>query len=142
TVNVNKKWRPGEEYSPGDLEYFIGPYKVLEARTESSNVVLELPDELKARKIHATFHNTKAFYDFGQDNKQEWFIEEIIGHEWSNDGLQFRVQWTLGDITWEPLSGVKELEALDRYLELHSVKRLRDLPRLGSKPNNSSRKRN
>ncbi|KIJ22604.1 hypothetical protein M422DRAFT_258360 [Sphaerobolus stellatus SS14] len=129
-------------------------------RNESSNVVLDLPDELKARKIHATFHNSlirphipnndswfpnqesKAFYDFGKDSEQEWFIEEIIGHEWSNDGLQFRVQWTLGDITWEPLSGVKELEALDWYLELRGVKRPRDLPRIGSKTSNSSRKRN
>ncbi|KIJ55431.1 hypothetical protein M422DRAFT_99359, partial [Sphaerobolus stellatus SS14] len=118
---------------------------------ESSNVVLELLDELKARKIHVTFHNSlirpyvpnndaqlpnreaKAFYDFGKDDEQEWFVEEIIGHEWSNDGLQFRVQWTLGNVTWEPpvtepLSGVKELEALDYYLELHSVKRPCDLP--------------
>ncbi|KIJ48469.1 hypothetical protein M422DRAFT_247807 [Sphaerobolus stellatus SS14] len=31
----------------------------------------------------------------------------------ANDGLQFRVQWTLEDVTWEPLSGVKELEVLD-----------------------------
>ncbi|KIJ53924.1 hypothetical protein M422DRAFT_153804 [Sphaerobolus stellatus SS14] len=109
TVNANKKRRPGEEYSPGDLVY-LRPYKVLEARNESSNVVLDLPDELKARKIHATFHNSlirphvpnndswfpnreaKAFYDFGKDDEQEWFVEEIIGHEWSNDGLQFRVQ--------------------------------------------------
>ncbi|KIJ46165.1 hypothetical protein M422DRAFT_165442 [Sphaerobolus stellatus SS14] len=73
----------------------------------SSNVVLELPEELKARKIHVTFHNSlirphvpnndtwfpnqeaKAFYDFGKDDKQEWFVEEIIGHEWTNEGLQF-----------------------------------------------------
>ncbi|KIJ42777.1 hypothetical protein M422DRAFT_253864, partial [Sphaerobolus stellatus SS14] len=149
-------------YSPGDLVYlstknlnlpkgqarkllpkFIGPYKVLEAQNESSNVVLEILKELKARKIHATFHNkAKAFYDFGKDDEQEWFIEEIIGHEWTNDGLQFRVQWTLGDVTWEPLSGVKELEGLDRYLELCGIKRLRDLPRIGSRNKNSSKKRN
>ncbi|KIJ29681.1 hypothetical protein M422DRAFT_104947, partial [Sphaerobolus stellatus SS14] len=119
---------------------------------ESSNVVLELPDELKARKIHLTFHNSlirphvpnndsrfpnreaKAFYDFGNDDKQEWFVEEIIGPEWSNDdynlesnGLWLPLQ-TLGDVTWEPLSGVKELKALDRYLELRGIKWPRDLP--------------
>ncbi|KIJ52171.1 hypothetical protein M422DRAFT_156908, partial [Sphaerobolus stellatus SS14] len=126
------------------------------------------PEELKARKIHATFHNNlirpyipnndtrfanheaKAFYDFGpkpnhgntMDDKQEWFVDEIIGHEWINGGLQFRVQWTLGDITWEPLAGVKELEALDRYLELHGIKHPCDLPKLGSRTTNSSKKRN
>ncbi|KIJ48183.1 hypothetical protein M422DRAFT_162957 [Sphaerobolus stellatus SS14] len=84
TVNANKRCRPGEEYSPGDL---------------SSNVVIELPEELKARKIHTTLHNShirpyipnndmwfpnqeaKAFYDFGKDKEQEWFFEAIIGHE-------------------------------------------------------------
>ncbi|KIJ43688.1 hypothetical protein M422DRAFT_252930 [Sphaerobolus stellatus SS14] len=137
-----------------------GPYKALQAQNESSNVVLELPEELKARKIHATFHNSlirphvpnndtrfpnreaKAFYDFGTDNEQEWFVEVIIGHEWANEGLQFRVQWTLGDVTWEPLSGVKELEALDRYLELCGVKRPCDLPKSVSQMNNSTKKRN
>src|ERR1700710_931248 len=87
-------------------------------------------------------HETKAFYDFGKDDAQEWFVDEIIGHEWTNEGLQFRVQWTLGDVTWEPLSGVKELEALDRYLELWGVKRSRDLPKLGSRTSNSAKKRN
>ncbi|KIJ24344.1 hypothetical protein M422DRAFT_274891 [Sphaerobolus stellatus SS14] len=67
--------------------------------------------KLRARKIHVTFHNSLIR---PHDDEQEWFIVEIIGHEWTNDGLQFRVQWTLGDVTWEPLSGVKELEALNR----------------------------
>lgn len=34
------------------------------------------------------------------------------------DNLKFQVQWTLGDISWEPMSSCKELEALDTYLEL------------------------
>ena len=166
-TSANKKRRTGDEYAPGDLVYlstknlnlpkgrarklvpkFIGPYKVLDAQNESSNVTLELPEELKSRKIHSTFHTSlirpyipnndewfpnreaKAFYDFGSNNEQEWFVDEIIGHEWTNEELQFRVQWTLRDVTWEPLSGVKELEALDRYLELQGVKRCRDLPKM------------
>jgi hypothetical protein len=28
----------------------------------------------------------------------------------------------MGDITWEPLDNCKQLEALDRYLELHGVR--------------------
>jgi len=35
----------------------------------------------------------------------------------------------LGDVTWEPLTECKELEALDGYLELCGAKRPRDLPR-------------
>ena len=44
------------------------------------------------------------------------------------EDLEFQVRWTLGDVTWEPLTECKELEALDEYLELHRVKRPRDLP--------------
>ena len=33
----------------------------------------------------------------------------------------------LGDVTWEPLSSCKDLEALDVYLELRGAKAPRDL---------------
>ena len=33
----------------------------------------------------------------------------------------------LGDITWEPLSSCKDLEALDAYLELQGAKAPQDL---------------
>ena len=32
-----------------------------------------------------------------------------------------------GDVTWEPLSSCKELEAPDHYLELRGAKALQDL---------------
>ena len=35
---------------------FIGPYKILKAMIESLNVILELPQEFKDRKINPTFH--------------------------------------------------------------------------------------
>ena len=35
---------------------FIGPYKILKAMNELSNVMLELPQEFKDRKINLTFH--------------------------------------------------------------------------------------
>ena len=115
---------------------FIGPYKILKAMNESSNMMLELPQEFKDRKINPTFHtnlvrpyiknndilfpkrDTKVFYDFGNDEDQEWLVEEILAHKWTNNNLEFQVKWMLGDITWEPLSSCKDLEALDVYLEL------------------------
>jgi hypothetical protein len=33
-------------------------------------------------------------------------------------------------LTWEPLSSVNKLAALDRYLKLHSIKIPKKLPRL------------
>ena len=115
---------------------FIGPYKILKAMNESSNIMLELPQEFKDRNINPTFHtnlvqpyiknndilfpkrDTKVFYDFGNDENQEWLIEDILAHKWTNNNLEFQVKWTLGDVTWEPLSSCKDLEALDIYLEL------------------------
>ena len=77
---------------------YIGPYKVVKAHNEASTVTLELPLALVARRISPTFHtglirkfvtnddelfpkrDAKSFYDFGQDDKQEWLVEEITSH--------------------------------------------------------------
>ena len=96
--------KPGIKYQINDLVYlstknltlpkhraqklmpkFIGPYKILKAMNDSSNVMLELPQEFKDRKINPTFHtnlvqpyiknddilfpkrDTKVYYDFGND---------------------------------------------------------------------------
>ena len=127
---------------------FIGPYKILEAHNRASTVTLKLPPELTSRRITPTFHTSlvrpfvpndevqfpkreaKSFYDIGNDDDQEWFIKEIIAHRWEGDkNLSLQVCWTLGDVTWEPYNICKDLEALDRYLELRGVTRVRDLAR-------------
>ena len=77
---------------------YIGPYKVVKAHNEASTVTLELPPALIAQRISPTFHTglvqkfitnnnklfpkrgAKSFYDFGQDDEQEWLIEEITSH--------------------------------------------------------------
>ena len=41
----------------------------------------------------------------------------------------FKVCWELGDATWEPLNVVRDLVALDQYLELKGVTRPFDLQR-------------
>ena len=72
----------------------------------------------------------KSFYDFSQDDKQEWLVEEITSHQWLNSKeLKLKVRWMLGDTTWEPLVACKDLEALDLYLELQGVAHPRDLPK-------------
>ena len=60
------------------------------------------------------------YYDFGTDADQEWLVDEIANHWWA-PCLEFYIQWTYGDTTWEPLAQVKDLEALDRYLELQGI---------------------
>lgn len=119
---------------------FIGPYKVEEAYPETSNYTLQLPLALQQQRLHPTFHvsllrpyhaSSDALfpnriqpepYDFGMPDDAEWFVDEIVGHRWSDNKLELQVRWSLGDTTWEPLTSCKELAALDRYLEVMGVR--------------------
>ena len=73
-------------------------------------------------------------YDFRAASNHEWFVDKITGHHWDKrskiQNLKFEVQWSLGDTTWESYESCKELEALDRYLEVHSVECPAQLARL------------
>jgi len=131
------------------LPLFIGPYPVVTTHPETSNYTLELPLELVKWNIHPTLQlwlhipnddvrfpkrEVRVFYDFGDDPNAEWFIDSIVGHKWSRNRLQLEVRWSLGDVTWEPLSRCNELVALDQYLALHGVTDPEDLPRRQSVP--------
>jgi hypothetical protein len=126
---------------------YIGPYRVTEAHNKASMVTLELPEDLKNRRMLPTFHTNlvrqyitnnndlfpqreaKSFYAFGATTNEEWLVDEIIAHRQINSKeLEFQVRWTLGDVTWEPMSACKDLEALDNYLELQGVSKMCDLP--------------
>ena len=129
------------------LPRFLGPFKIIGSHPSTSNYTLDLPEELKARRIHPTFHasllrphepndtqlfpqrDPNMFYDFGSPDDAEWLVDEIIGHRWEGRRIQFLVKWNLGDSTWEPYDHCKELEALDTYLDLHGITDWRKLPR-------------
>jgi hypothetical protein len=166
THHANKKRRPDWPLTKGDKVYlstenlslpknrtrklmpkYIGPYKVEAAYPEESRYTLELPSELKARRIHPSFHvgrlrpfvknddllfpkrEVRAYYDFGDAEDNEWLVDEIIAHKWEGNKVSFLVQWNLGDTTWESYSVCKELQALDRYLELLGIEDWRSLPK-------------
>jgi len=164
--NANTKHSEEPKIKAGDLVYlltrnlnlpkgwaqklcpkYVGPYKVLQAKPESSNYMLELPTALQERRIHPTFHvsllrpyqasNDALFldrvhpepYDFGAPDDSEWFVDELLGHHWDGRQLEFQVRWSLGDTTWEPSASCKDLSALDRYLELQGVQHPAQLSR-------------
>ena len=166
TKNANKQRSEEPGIKAGDLVYvstknlnlpkgrarklcpkYVGPYKVLQTRPETSNYTLELPAALQERRIHPTFHvsllrpyqasNDALFpnraqpepYDFGAPDDAEWFVDELLGHRWEGKTLEFQVRWSLGDTTWESYGSCKDLTALDKYLELQGVKRPAQLPR-------------
>ncbi|EIN03334.1 hypothetical protein PUNSTDRAFT_27305, partial [Punctularia strigosozonata HHB-11173 SS5] len=82
---------------------------------DASVYLIDLPADLKARRVHPRFHITKLrphvpnddalfpgrepanFYDFGQAEDLEYEVEEIVTHEWHGNEALFLVRWTLGD---------------------------------------------
>ena len=118
---------------------FIGPYKMTKSHPEISRYTLDLPPELKARRIIPSFHvsllcqyhksddtvfpkhEVHTVYDFGDAEDNEWLVDNIIAHKWEGNNISFPVQWNLGDTTWELYAECKELVALDRYLELLGI---------------------
>ena len=101
--------------------------------------MLNLPDQLKACRVHSTFHvgllwahepnddtmfprrDTQAFYNISNSKDMEWVVDDLVTHRWKGAQIKFLVKWNLGDTTWEPYAHCKELEALDRYLELQGA---------------------
>jgi hypothetical protein len=166
TRQANKRRRPEGPIAEGDKVYlstenlslpksrtrklmpkYIGPYKVTSSHPAESKYTLDLPPELKARRIHPTFHvsrlrpytknddtvfpkrEVRAYYDFGDAEDNEWLVDEILAHRWEGNKILFLLQWNLGDTTWEPYAECKDLAALDRYLELLGIDNWKQLPR-------------
>ena len=161
----NKHQKPSVIYHENDLVYlstknldlpkgrarklmprFLGPYKVLKAMNDSSNVTIELLPELKYGRTSPMFHTNlvwpcvknnnilfpkrevKSYYNFGSNSKQERFVDEILAHRWTDNNLELQVKWTLGDVIWEPIDSCKKLESLDTYVELGGVNCPWDFP--------------
>jgi hypothetical protein len=64
----------------------------------------------------------------------EWLVDEIVGHRFNGRSIEFNVQWTAGDHTWEPYGHVKDLEALDHYYAHQGVTRWQQLGRRADNP--------
>jgi hypothetical protein len=106
---------------------------------------LDLPDELRKRGVANTFHvsllrpyvpsddtrfpGRRIFHitDFSDDPK-EWEVDHIVTHQGKGSSAMFQVKWALGDSTWEEYNTVKDLTALDEYLELVGAKNIEDVP--------------
>ncbi len=119
---------------------FVGPYRITNRNLETDNYTLDLPKELRRRRIHPTFHisllqahipNDDAifpnrplnqYYDFGEpDTSDEIAISSISGHFWRGKQLFLTVNWADGDTTTESVEFCEELAALSAYLEENSL---------------------
>ena len=147
TVNLNLPKGRARRLVPK----YIGPYPIVEMDRDTSTYKLELSQELRDRRINPTFHvnlikkhepndsvlfphrDAVAFYDFGDNTETEWFVDEILSHQWVGRSVKFLVKWTAGDTTWEPLNSCKALEALDNYYDLVGVSEWKQLPKRSEK---------
>src|ERR1700720_193450 len=112
TLHANKRCRADTLYNVGEQVYlstdnpnlpknrsrklipkYIGPYKITQSYPNESRYILDLPPELKARRIHPSFHvsrlctfnvndnklfprrKVRAYYDFGEAEDSEWLVE-------------------------------------------------------------------
>ena len=62
-----------------------------------------------------------GYYNFSDAEDNKWLVDEILAHQWNGNKVLFLIQWNLRDTTWEPYSKCKDLETLDRYLELLGI---------------------
>ena len=80
------------------LPKYIGPTRVVANNLETRNYALELPQQLKDRRIHPTFHvnllgrhkpndnglfrqqDSQTIYDMGSPDDAEWLIDEMTTH--------------------------------------------------------------
>ncbi|KAH8832144.1 hypothetical protein DL96DRAFT_1418555, partial [Flagelloscypha sp. PMI_526] len=75
------------------------------------------------------FPNRDSFtpYDYGLPDEGEQLVEEIVDHFWTGNKVYFKVRWSDGDVTEEPLEHVRKCRALDAYLTLKHAKSCRQL---------------
>ena len=126
---------------------YVGPFPVLEAHPDTGTYLLDIPEDLRRRRVHPMFNvsllkphepndellfparEVKRFYDFGMPDDLEWQVDEIVGHRWDDNKLELLVHWTAGEHTWESIEECTELQALDDYLQLLGVEDAAHLPR-------------
>lgn len=108
---------------------------------------IELPSSLTEQRIQNVFHidrlrvhkpnddeqfpncNVSSFYNFGDNPKTEYFVDEITQHRRRDEHLELFIRWSLCDSSWEMYNkNTKDLQALDEYLAIQGVELLEDLP--------------
>lgn len=115
------------------LPKYLGPYRINKSFGNDS-FEIDLPPLLRQRGVHPVFHADKLRVhvphedrlfpgrdvdqlDAFEGRENEWAIDKIISHSRKGRRSLFEVRWKAGDVTWMPYEPVRELTALDSYLE-------------------------
>ena len=123
---------------------YIGPYKIIQDFNNQS-FKLELPAHLKKQGIHDVFHSSLLRIHMPNDDRlfpgrmdtqlgvspdaeDEWAVDLIRTHARAGEDSTFEILWKSGDVTWMPYFQIKELQALETYMELLGVEEIAKLP--------------
>jgi hypothetical protein len=63
----------------------------------------------------------------------EWNVEKIVTHQFAGTDAVFLVQWGTSDQTWLPYLDIQHVEALQDYLDVLGVKKIKNLRPLKTK---------
>jgi hypothetical protein len=156
TVSANRSRKPAP-FAEGDLVYlstknlsipkerarklvpkFIGPFTITKVLEPGATFRLDLPDELKARGIHPSFHASLLRIHHPNDDRKfpgrtlahitgfgkpsHWSVERIVSHYGTGTRAIFEVIWTSGDRSWELYGTVKKWAAFDAYCEALGIR--------------------
>jgi hypothetical protein len=58
---------------------------------------------------------------------KEWAVDSILQHTGKGKEMNFEVKWKSSNISWQPYTVVKNLEAFSKYLELQGVSNVMSL---------------
>lgn len=120
---------------------YIGPYEILKDFGNES-YKLALPDELKQRGVHSTFHASLLRIHVPNDDRRfpgrqmhqvtglgktdQWAVKRVVSHRGNGKKAYFEIEWSTGDRSWMPYHEVSHLNAFADYLEAL------DIPNIGS----------
>lgn len=130
---------------------YIGPFEIERVIVDGSSFKLKLPRDLLARGINPVFHasllrvfreNDDSRFPGRQlhqllgfrSSSKTWAVTEILDHYGTGKDLLFEVRWNTGHVTWERLRELRNLAALESYLQAMGVENARDLPIGRGKP--------
>ncbi|CAG7850966.1 SubName: Full=Related to TY3B-TY3B protein {ECO:0000313/EMBL:CCA76064.1} [Serendipita indica DSM 11827] len=170
TTEANKHRKPAP-FAEGDLVYlstqnlslpkkrarklvpkFIGPFRISKVIEPGATYRLELPDELRQRGIHNSFHASLLRFHVPNDDRKfpgrslqhvtgfgkpsHWPVDRIVSHYGTGKRAIFEVLWKSGDKSWEMYSTVKDLTALEAYCEAQGIGSVSNLRKgTGNVPN-------
>jgi hypothetical protein len=124
---------------------FRGPMLVLEPIRDEGFLCQDIITQSQLQVTHSRlkkFHPPQNFspddyINLARSDHDEYVVESILAHQGDpkkKKSLLFKIKWKgydTSECTWEPWSHVRNLAALDVYLNLHPELRLPRLPSLG-----------